>query len=121
MPRESHTARIQVQPQRQFQPQHGQRDGNAAPGFQQHIEETVVGVVVVVDVAAEIQVEKEKLVQGPQALQGRRIRRHTPLQAGQQLVHIAQHLLHIELGVFVLRQAGGSLQQWKVLVALHQT
>ena len=39
---------------------------------------------------------------------------------GQQLVHITQHLLHVQVGVFVLRQADGCFQKREVLVTLHQ-
>lgn len=46
---------------------------------------------------------------GAQALQLGRIARQAALEAGQQLIDIAQHLLHIELRVFVLRQADGGL------------
>jgi hypothetical protein len=43
-----------------------------------------------------------------------------PPQTGLQLIDIAQHLLHIEVGVFVLGQAGGSFQQREVNVIGHQ-
>src|SRR5207245_6596762 len=75
---------------------------------------------VFVDVSAEAQVAKGKLGERTQTLQGRRIGGQAPLQAGQQLVYIAQHLLHVELGVLVLGQADGGFQQRKMLVALHQ-
>ena len=64
---------------------------------------------------------KEKLVERAQTLHGRRIRRDASLQTGQQLVYIAENLLDIEFGVFVLSQADGGFQQREMLVALHQT
>ena len=36
------------------------------------------------------------------------------------LVDIAEHLLHVELGVLVLRQAGGGFEQRKMIVALDE-
>ena len=120
MPRKRHAARVQPQPDGQLQPQHGQRDWNAAPRAHHGVEVAVVGVVVVVDVAAKAQVAKEKLVQRAQALQLGRVARQPALEAGQQLVNIAQHLFDIQVGVFVLRQADGGLQQRKVRIALHQ-
>ena len=80
----------------------------------------VVRVAVVIDIAAEAQVAKEELVERAQALQRRRIGRNPALQPSQQLVDVAQHLLHIEVRVFVLRNADGGFEQRKVVVALHQ-
>ena len=120
MPRKRHAARIQAQAHGQFQPQHRQRDRDAPAGAQHGIEETVVRVVVVVDVAAKTQVPKKELVQCAQALQLGRIARQAALEAGQQLIDIAQHLLHIELRVFVLRQADGGFEQGEMRIALHE-
>ncbi len=53
---------------------------------------------------------EEELVERAQLLQGCCVGRDAALEAGQQLVHIAQHLLHIQVGIFVLRQAGNGLQ-----------
>ncbi|MDQ0587066.1 hypothetical protein QFZ47_001175 [Variovorax paradoxus] len=120
MARKADAARLQAQPLRQFHPQHRQRNGNAAARAQHGVQVAVVGVVVVVDVAAEIQVVEEELVERPKPGKRCGIGRQPALEAGEQLVDIAQHLLHVEVGVFVLRQAGGSLEQRKMVVALHQ-
>jgi hypothetical protein len=50
----------------------------------------------------------------------RSIGRDTALQAREQLVQVAKHLLQIEIGVFVLRDAGRGFQQREMLIALHQ-
>ena len=120
MPRKRHAARIQAHAHGQFEPQHRQRDWNAPARAQHGVEVAVVRVVVVVDVAAKAQVPKKELVQRAQPLQLGRIARQAALEAGQQLIDIAQHLLHIELRVFVLRQADGSFQQGKMRIALHE-
>ena len=111
---------MQAQALRQLDPQHRQRDLDAAPRAQHHVEVAVVRVAVVVDVAAEAQVAKEELVERAQPLQRRGIGGQAALQARQQLVDVAQHLLHVEIGVFVLRQAGRRFQQREMVVALHQ-
>ncbi|MNK64961.1 hypothetical protein D3C87_842460 [compost metagenome] len=120
MPREADAARLQAQALRQFHPQHGQRDRNAAAGAQHGVQVAVVGVVVVVDVAAEIQVAEEELVQRAQPGQRRGVGRQAALEAREQLVDVAQHLLHVEFGVFVLRDAGGRFEQRKVVIAADQ-
>ena len=112
---------MQAQALSQLQPDHRQGDRDAATGTQHRIEVAVVRVVVVVEVAAEIQVAEKELIERAQALQMRGIGRQAALEPGQQLIDIAEHLLHIEVGVVVLGQAGRGLQQRKVLVAVHQT
>src|SRR5690242_12581174 len=99
MPRKAYATRLQSEAMRQFHPQDGQRDRYAAARAQDGIEVTVVRVVVIVDVAAEAQVMKEKLVERTQPVQRRRIGGQTALEAREQLVHVAEHLLHVELGV----------------------
>ena len=42
------------------------------------------------------------------------------LQARLKLINLTQHLLYIQLGVIVLAQADGGLQQGKVRIAFHQ-
>ena len=121
MPRKRHTTRIQAQPAGQLQPQHRQCDRYAAPGFEHSIEVAVVRVVVVVDVAAKAQITKKELIERAQLLQRRRIQRQPALDACQQLIHIAQHLLHVQFGVIVLSQTDGGFQQRKVLITLNQT
>ncbi|MNG23246.1 hypothetical protein D3C84_1078310 [compost metagenome] len=63
---------------------------------------------------------KEELIEGAQSLQRRGVGRQAAPQAGQQLVDVAQHLLHVEFGVFVLCQADRSLEQGKLVVAPHE-
>ena len=104
----------------QFHPQHRQADGNAPACAQHRVQVAVVGVVVVVDVARKAQVGIKELVEHVQPLQRRGIAGQAPADAGLHLVHIAQQLLHIQLRVLVLRDAGGGFEQRKVLVALHQ-
>ncbi len=58
------------------------------------------------------------MVQQAQALQLARVGRQPPRQARLQRVHVGQHLLHVQLGIFVLRQAGGRLQQRQGLTIL---
>jgi hypothetical protein len=94
-------------------------DGNAPARAQHGIQVAVFGVVVVVDVAGKAQVGKKNWLSMRRRCNAGH-RRASGAAAGQQLVHIAQQLLHIQLGVFVLRQAGGGFEQGKVLVALHQ-
>ena len=118
--RKTHPAHMQTQPLGQLHPQHRQADGNAPPRAQHRIQVAVVGVVVIVDVARKAQVGIKELVEHVQPLQRRGIAGQASADAGLHLVHIAQQLLHIQLGVLVLRDAGGGFEQRKVLVALHQ-
>ena len=67
----------------------------------------VVGVGVVVEVAAVGQVLEEELVQDPKTVQVGCVGREAATNPLEQGVYLNQHLLHIELGVFVLGQAGG--------------
>ena len=103
---------------RQLHPQNRQRHWNAPARMEQSVQVAVVGIVIVVDVAGETQFAVEKLVQRAKALQRRRVSRKPALQACQQLVNIAQHLLNIEAGVFVLGQRDSRFKQRKVLIAL---
>ena len=57
---------------------------------------------------------EEKLVQYAQALQCRAVGGNPAFETRQQLVHITQHLLYIQLGVFVLRDRYRGLQQRKL-------
>jgi hypothetical protein len=104
----------QAQALRQFDPQHSQGNLVATAGAQHDVQVTVVGVAVVIDVAAEAQVAKEKLIERAQALQRRCIGGQSALEARQQLIHVAQHLLDIEVGVFVLGNAGRRFEQGKL-------
>jgi len=118
MPREGHPGRLQPQALRQLQPQHRQRDGDAAARAQHGMQVAVVRRVVVVGVAGKAQLAVEEMVQQAQALQLARVGRQPPRQARLQRVHVGQHLLHVQLGIFVLRQAGGRLQQRQGLTIL---
>ncbi|MDT4859949.1 hypothetical protein FQZ97_944810 [compost metagenome] len=120
MPGEVDAPRLQAQPLRQLQPEHPQGDRNAAPGPEHRVEVAVVGVVVVVDVAAKTHVAKEELVERPQPLQRVGGVVAAPAHPGQQLVHVAQHGLHIHLGIFVLRDGGGGFQQRQAVIVGHQ-
>ena len=120
VPRKANAPRTESQALGQLNPQHRQADRDAAAGAQHGIHITVVRVVVIVDVATKAELPVEEVAEQPQALQGRCIHRDAAFDAGQQLVDIAQHLLDVQLGVLVLRQAAGGFKQRKVLVALHQ-
>ena len=63
---------------------------------------------------------KKKLVQEAQPVHRRRIRRDATLEPRQHLIDLTQHLLHIQIRVFVLRQAHGCLKQRKPVITLHQ-
>ena len=102
MPGKRHAAHHQADALGQLHPHHRQGYGDAPARAQHGVEVAIVGVVVVVDVAAKVQVAVEELVQGTQPLQQCRVARQSAFKAGEQLVHVAQHLLHIQLGVFVL-------------------
>ena len=117
---ETDSARVQIQAGGQLQPQHRQRDGNTPSPAQQRIQVAVIGVVIVVDIATKPQILKEELVQQAQLLQRRCVAWQATLQARQQLVDSAQHLLNIQLGIIVQRQTGGCFKQRKVLVALNK-
>jgi hypothetical protein len=119
-PGKADAARLQAQALRQFHPQHRQRDGDAAAGAQHGVQVAVVGVVVVVDVAAEVQVVEEELVQCAQPGERCGVGRQAPLQAGQELVDVAQDLLDVQLGVLVLRQAGGGFEQREMVIAVDE-
>ena len=111
---------LQVQALGQLHPQHCQRNRDTASRAKHGVEVAVVRIVVIVDVAAETQIVEKELIQQAQALQRRRIGRQTALEPRQQLIDIAQDLLHVEFGIFVLRQTGRRFEQRKVLVALYQ-
>ena len=117
---EAHAAGVQAETLGQLDPEHRQRDLDAAARAQHHVDVAVVRVAVVVDVAAEAQVAEEELVERAQPLQRRRVGRDPALQARQQLVDVAEDLLHVQIGVFVLGDAGRGLQERELVVALHQ-
>ena len=73
-----------------------------------------------VDVAAKAQLLVEKLVQLTQLVQGVRLGHQATLELGAELVYLAQHLLNVQAGVFVLGQADRGFQQGKLVIALHQ-
>ncbi len=120
MAREADTARIEPHAAGELQPQHSQRDRYAATGFEDRVQVAVVRVVVVIDVSAKVQIAEEKLVEHPQALQRWGIGWQATFDAGQQLINIAEHLLHIQIRVLILGHADGGFQQRKMLVTLYQ-
>ncbi len=118
--REAHPAGLEPQALGQLQPEHRQRDLDAPAGAQHRVDIAVVGVGEVVEIAAEAQVVEEELVERAQAVQVGRVGRDPAAQPLEQAVDLVQHLLHVEVGVLVESQAGGRLQQGKVIVAPDQ-
>ena len=121
MPGEANASHREAQPLRQLHPQHRQGDGDTTARAHQHLHEAVVRVVVIVDVAAEVQILKKELIENAQLLQRAGIHRNAALDAGQKLVRIIQYRLDIQVRVFVLCQADCGFKQSKVGVALYQS
>src|SRR4051812_844912 len=113
---EADTARMQAYALRKLYPEDGQRDLDAAARAQHHVEIAVVRVAIVVDVAAEAQVTEEELVERAQPLQCRGVGWNAALQAREQLVDVTQHQLQVEIGIFILREAGRGFEQGEMLV-----
>jgi hypothetical protein len=53
---------------RQLQPQHRQADGDTSARAQHHMQVAVVGIVVIIEVAAKAKFVKEKLIEKAQLL-----------------------------------------------------
>ena len=120
MPRKTHAMHPQPHALAQLQPQHGQADGNAQALGQDHVDEAVVRVVVMVHVAGEAQFFIEKMVQFAQLVQRLGVGHQAAFELGAHHVHFVQHLLDVQTREFILRQADGGFQQGKIVVALHQ-
>ena len=121
MARKPHTKHRQANALAQFQPQHRQADGNAQTGGHHHIQIAVVRVIVVVHIARKAQVGVEKVVELAQLVQSVCAGQDAALQSCRPVVHVAEHLLNVQRGKFILRQADGGFQQGELVVTLHQT
>ncbi len=76
----------------------------------------VVGIVVVVEVAAEAQLAEEKAIQNADFLLDVGVVRHAALQAHHQLVDLGQRALQIEIGIGVLRKRQRRLGERQTVV-----
>lgn len=104
----------------QFDIDHGQRDGDAAPGREHPVDVAVVGIVIIVDVAGKGHFLEEEMVEHAQLLDLRSVRGQALLELGGQ--RIERHLLfgEIHLGIEVLTQRQGGFEQGNRIVLAHQ-
>lgn len=120
MPRKADARGGQPQALSQLQPYHRQSNWNRAARAQNNTHIAVARVVKMIQVGRKIQITVKELIQYAQLLQWPGICRHTALHTGQQLIHIIEHPLHIQRGVFILAQADSCLQKGKLSITVNQ-